>query len=277
MFADDCYLPPRPHPSTLWKRNEKKAEEGIAVKYRIKPFPDPSREAETKWMPENQIQAESKKASQEWIEAGSGNVGKFYLEILGCDGLPNLDISVAGRNKSDPFVLIAFEDCVVNTDVINDCLAPRWMPWTRRAFVFNVMHPSSQFYIAVMDYEGVKSRHDKIGRVIVNPTNLRPDTMYTMRYSLLDSDEIDRKSTGKIMFRLRFETPTNRQFLLSTFQLRNEYHVSTTGRADSQTMRFALTNDVSFCFGIILTFKIEECLIIISCHNNCPCLKIANT
>ena len=217
VVAEDCYLPPRPHPSTYFKKNEKKAHDGIAVKYRLKPFPDPSREAETKWLSEAEIQTEVNKPSQDWIEAGSGSVGKFYLEILGCNGLPNLDFDPSGRNKSDPFVLINFEDSVVNTDVINDCLAPRW----------------------------IKGHHDKIGRAIINPTNLRPDTMYTMRYSLLDSDEIGQKATGKIMFRLRFESATERQFLLSTFQLRKDYYVSTTRRADCQTMSFALTNDVS--------------------------------
>ena len=246
VFAEDCYLPPRPHPNTLWKKNEKKADDGIAVRYRLKPFPDPSRPvAETKWLSEKQIQAEVKKPSHDWIEAGSGDVGKFYLEILGCDGLPNLDLSISGRNKSDPFVCICFEDCVVNTDVINDCLEPRWMPWTRRAFVFNVMHPSSQFYISVMDYEGIKGHHDKIGRCIVNPTNLRPNTMYSMRYSLLNSDDINRKLRGKIFFRLRFESTTERQHLLSTIQFKSQYHVSTNAYADSKTISVAVTNDVS--------------------------------
>ena len=245
IFAEDCSLPPRLYPSKTFQRTEKPTE-GIAVKYRIKPFPDPDRVTETKWMTEHQIQTAWKEPSREWVEAGSGNVGKFYLEVLGCDGLPNLDLSVTGRNKSDPFVLIAFEDCVVNTDVINDCLSPRWMPWTRRAFVFNVMHPSSQFYIAVMDYEEVKGQHDKIGRVIVNPTNLRPGTMYTMRYNLLDSNAKNRKTFGQITFRLRFESATQRQFLLSAFQMRTRYSVSTNDRADSESMTFALTNEVSF-------------------------------
>lgn len=265
VFADDCYLPPRTHPSTVWKKNERKADDGIAVKYRIKPFPDPSRPiAETKWLSEKQIQAEVKKPSRDWIEAGSGNVGKFYLEILGCDGLPNLDMSVSGRNKSDPFVCICYEDCVVNTDVINDCLAPRWMPWTQRAFVFNVMHPSSQFYIAVMDHEEVKGQHDKIGRCIVNPTNLRPNIMYSMRYNLVNSDEVNRKTRGKIFFRIRFESPTERQYLLSTLQFRTNYYVSTNAYADSNTMSVALTNDVSLHVRSLHTphFHHEECLII---------------
>ena len=246
VFSEDCLLPPRSHPATTYKRNQKDAEEGKPMRYRLKPFADPSRpEVETKWMSPKDIQLESKNPSREWIETGSGEVGKFYLEIIGCDGLPNLDISPLGRNKSDPFVCIAFEDSVVNTDVINDCLSPRWMPWTRRAFVFNVMHPSSQFFIAVLDHEDIKLHHDKIGRCVVNPTNLRPDTMYHMRYNLLSSDDLDRKVTGQIMFRLRFECSNDRQFLMSAFQMRKEYFVSTNGHKCSQTMDYALTNDVS--------------------------------
>lgn len=244
VFADECYLPPRTHKAKLYKRQERKATDGMTVTYRLKPFADPNRpEDETKWLSHTEILRESVKPSENWIEAGSGSAGKLYFEILGCDGLPNLDISASSRNKSDPFVCITFEDCVVNTDVINDCLSPRWMPWTQRAFVFNVMHPSSQFYIAVMDHEGIKSHHDKIGRCAVNVTNIRPNMMYNMRYSLLNSDEKDRKVTGKIMFRLRFESSNERQLLLSPFQLRKEYYVSTNSNVDKHTLTYALTHD----------------------------------
>ena len=152
VFTEDSYLPPRAHPNPLLKKYQRKAEDGLAIQYRLKPFPDPSRlEEETKWLTKKEIELEATSPSRQWIEGGSGSVGKYYIEIIGCDGLPNLDLAgVTGRDKSDPFVCIAFEDCIVNTDVINDCLSPRWMPWSRRAFVFNVMHPSSQFHIAVM-------------------------------------------------------------------------------------------------------------------------------
>ena len=259
VFTEDCYLPPRNHRSRILKKHQRKAEDGLAIQYRLKPFVDPSRpEAETKWMTEKEIEREAKKPSREWIEAGSGSAGKFYVEIIGCDGLPNLDLSVTGRNKSDPFVCIAFEDGVVNTDVINDCLSPRWMPWSRRAFVFNVLHPSSQFYISVMDYDEIipgnpRSSHDKMGRCILNPTNARPNTTYTMRYSLFSSDELDRKIVGKIMFRFRYESTNERQILLSAFQFRNHYNVSTNRKTDFTTASYALTNDVSFSlFATIL-------------------------
>jgi hypothetical protein len=37
------------------------------------------------------IQEEVTKSSRFWTDAGTGNLGKVYLEILGCDDLPNLD------------------------------------------------------------------------------------------------------------------------------------------------------------------------------------------
>ena len=253
VFIQDCYLPPRVYSSKLLKRQQKMSEDSKVIRYRLKPGPDPSRpEAETKWFTRRQIEVEAKKPSQEWIEAGSGTVGKYYLEILGCDGLPNMDVP-AGSNKSDPFVCIAFEDCVVNSDVINNCLSPRWMPWTRRAFIFNVMHPSSQFQIAVLDHDGTvlgnpKLQHSKLGRCVVNPTNTRPNTMYTLRYNLSSSDEVDRKVLGQITFRLRFESSNERQFLFAMFQMRTHYDLSTNSKTESTTTKYALTNDVSFDF-----------------------------
>jgi len=261
VFTADCYLPPRSHRSRILKKRQRKAEDGLAIQYRLKPFADPSRpEAETKWLTERQIERESKNPSKEWIEAGSGTGGKVYIEILGCDGLPNLDLSITGRDKSDPFVCIAFEDSVVNTDVINDCLSPRWMPWSRRAFVFNVLHPSSQFYISVMDYDEIipgnpKPSHDKMGRCILNPTNARPNTTYTMRYSLFSSDELDRKIVGKIIFRFRYESTNERQILLSAFQFRNHYNVSTNRKTDFTTTSYALTNDVSFLLSATILYE----------------------
>ena len=218
VYRDDVTLPPRIQ-STTGTTEKKVADDEI----------------ENEWY----------KPSENWVEAGSGNVGKLYVEILGCDGLENKDIDIMG-NTSDPFVCITFEDTVVNTDVINDSLTPRWMPWSQRAFVFNVMHPSSQLYIAVMDHDGgVKSSHDKLGRCVINPSNARTHTVYYYSFDLLDNDSFNRKVTGKIKLRFRFECTNHRQYLLSAFQARKEYRVSTDLYADSQVMSFAVTNDVS--------------------------------
>jgi hypothetical protein len=61
-------------------------------KVRIKPNPDPDRLQETKFMSPQEIHRETRRSSQKWVEAGSGTLGKLYVEILSCDDLPNVDI-----------------------------------------------------------------------------------------------------------------------------------------------------------------------------------------
>jgi hypothetical protein len=145
-----------------------------------------------------------------------------------------------------------FEDCIVNSDVIHDCLSPRWPPWSQRAFVFNVMHPSSQIYIGVFDYDefvpgvsvGPSGKHDKIGRVVVNPTNFRPNTVYTLRYHIFTSDEPDRELRGTIILRCRYEAQNERHILCSLLQLHTRYTVCTVGRSDFRCTYYTTENDV---------------------------------
>ena len=66
-------------------------------------------------------------------------------------------------DKTDAYCSIIYEDAVANTDVINDELSPRWMPWSQRAFIFHVNHPSSQVLLGVFDYDTVTI--DPIGKV----------------------------------------------------------------------------------------------------------------
>ena len=74
LFIDETYLPLRPPASKLMHAQRKHDAHGTKL-YRVKPFPDPTRE-ETKWMTEAQIQAEALKPSTHWVEAGSGAHGK---------------------------------------------------------------------------------------------------------------------------------------------------------------------------------------------------------
>jgi hypothetical protein len=112
------------------------------------------------------------------------------------------------------------------------------------------MHPSSQIYIGVFDHDvaipGTRGKHDKMGRLVVNPTNFRPNTVHTLRYHIFDSDEPDREIIGTIILRCRYESRDERQILLSQFQLKNHYSVSTKRRTDSRSIYYTVTNDVSF-------------------------------
>lgn len=250
VYADQSFLGPKVHRNPSLQRNKRQSNDGKSIEYRVKPFPDPSRpEKETKWLTKRELEREAMKPSTQWIEAGSASVGKIYVEVIGCDDIPNLDMSITGRDKSDPFVCIVHEDCIVNTDVINDCLSPRWMPWTQRAFIFNMMHPSSQLYVAVFDHDqavpGTSPVHDQVGRVVINVTNYVPDTVVTARFHLYDSDEPSRKKTGTLILRIRYECHSERQILLSELRLRTQYHVSTKHKSDFHCAYYATANDVS--------------------------------
>jgi hypothetical protein len=250
VYADESFLGPKVHRNPSLQRYRRPSKDGKSTEYRVKPSPDPSRpEKETKWLTKMEVEKEAMKPSTQWIEAGSGSLGKIYVEIIGCDDLPNLDTSITGRDKTDAFVCLVHEDCIVNTDVINDCLSPRWMPWTQRAFIFNVMHPSSQLYVGVFDHDqavpGASPKHDKVGRIVINLTNYIPDTVVTARFHLYDSDEPNRKRTGTLILRIRYECHNERRILLSELQLRTQYHVSTERKSDFHCAYFTIANDVS--------------------------------
>jgi hypothetical protein len=153
--------------------------------YLTRPGPDPKRKIETSWLTREKIEEESMKQSHEWLDIGSGTLGKIFVEIISCDRLPNKDTGGILGNKTDAFVSVVYEDCFTRTDVIDDCLSPRWMPWTRRAFIFNCMHTSSQINLAVFDNDpGPMNNHDFIGRVSVDISNFRPNLMYLLHYNL---------------------------------------------------------------------------------------------
>mmetsp|Transcript_14204 Transcript_14204/g.34245 ORF Transcript_14204/g.34245 Transcript_14204/m.34245 type:complete len:1271 (+) Transcript_14204:143-3955(+) len=249
IAANEAFLPPGTHPNPPIRRNRRPTKDGRSTQHRVKPCPDPERpEDDTKWMTTREIEDKAMEPSRNWIEAGSGSVWRIFIEILGCNDLPNMDFSVTGRDKSDPFVTIAYEDTIVNTDVINDCLSPRWMPWTQRAFILNTMHPSSQIMIGVFDHDqGIpgQTTHDKIGRCVVNLTNACPDTVYTAKCHLYDCDEPDRKARGTILFRARIESTNQRMAFLHEFQLHTEYSVSLKKRPDYKCAYYSLTNDTA--------------------------------
>lgn len=52
--------------------------------------PDLLNEPPVEWMTKAQVQKEALEPSWNWVETGHGQAGKLYLEIIGCDNLPNL-------------------------------------------------------------------------------------------------------------------------------------------------------------------------------------------
>ena len=217
--------------------------------YKIRPGPDPKRPPEeTEWLTNPALQEHVLDPSHEWVDMGEGELGKVYVEILGCDGLPNMDSGGFYGNKTDTFVACVYEDVYGRTDVIDDCLSPRWLPWSNRAFIFSMGHPSSLLNIGVFDYDAGSDRlsdHDLIGRISVDLTNFRSATEYVLSYNICPSARIaGRKSEGKVMIRLRMDIFNERKLVLASLSPPKATYVNTTSRKDFRVIR-------QTCFGAI--------------------------
>lgn len=160
-------------------------------KIHVKPHCDPQRPDDTTYMSPDVPKTETAGPSHHWVEVGTGcSIGRLYVEILSCHNLPNVDIGSTVGNLSDPFVCIVYEDSVVETPFIDDELSPLFPPWVRRAFAFNIMHPSSLLYLAVFGYKKGLLSHRPIGRVEINPGNMQRDTVYNLCYNLSPSSHV---------------------------------------------------------------------------------------
>lgn len=222
-------------------RTKTDRETGIK-KVRIKPKPDPDRESETKFMTHHDLKVETRLPSRQWVEAGSGSLGKLYVEVLSCHDLPNVDIGEAMGNVTDPFCALVYEDSCGMTDVIDDELSPHWLPWTQRAFVFNMIHPASILYLGVFDFDAI-GNHDSIGRVAINVCNLQRDTIHTLKYNLYPSSNVtERSAAGCVTVRLRIEWFDARAALLGAVKLRPKMHVNVTKEKSFKVIRYT-------CFG----------------------------
>lgn len=158
------------------------------VQFKTQPYADPDHVEETEWLTVDQLHDEALKPSTKWIEAGYGDLGRAFVEIIGCNGLANMDLGL--NDTTDSFAAIVFEDSLVRTDVIYDCLNPRWMPWSRRAFAFNILHPSSMLFLGVFDYDELDN-HDPIGRVGINTSKFQSNTSYLLHYRLRHNESAD--------------------------------------------------------------------------------------
>lgn len=178
---------------------------------RVKPRPDPGRPIdETKFLSKEDLINESFSSSTQWTEAGSGSLGSVLLEIICCEDLK--------KNSMDQFVCIVFEDCMVQTDILRDCLNPRWMPWTQRAFVFRRMYQLSSMYIGVINYNVGMLNHKGCGRTVIDLSAFTEGTVYTLKYALYSSSNTsNRQSKGTITIRLRIvnSNPKDHSFAAS--------------------------------------------------------------
>ena len=213
-------------------------------------------------MTRTQIQQEAMKPSTHWVEASSGTIGRVYVEVIGCDGLPNMDLwNISPQIAPDAFACLVFEDSIVNTDVITNSRSPRWVPWCRRAFAFNMSHPSSDILLGLFDWDPENSPvqvamsvasdvHDPIARILINVSNAIPDTTYTLtvsdhelfeyenlfalltmclaQYPLYYGKSVEhrQKTRGTITVRLRKELYDNRKAAFAGAKLPTQNYIS---------------------------------------------------
>lgn len=97
---------------------------------------------------------------------------------------------------------------MVRTNVIFNDLDPRWMPWSSRAFAFNVRHPSSLLLIGVFDYD-LLTEHDPIGRIVIDTGNFESNTSYLLHYNLYQ-DTHQREVSSLFLAMLANEALTRR-------------------------------------------------------------------
>ena len=186
----------------------------------VKPCPDPNAPDDSgQYMLPEELKAATEAPSREWVEVGSGTLGRLYVEILSCHALPNVDYGNAVGNITDAFVCAIYGDAMAQTSIIDDELSPHWPAWTQRAFCFSMMHPSQVLYLGVFGYKRGVFNHVPIGRVEINPVNFQRDHEYTLEYDLFRSYHVtNRTSAGRIRIRLRMEIFDERAALFAALR-----------------------------------------------------------
>ena len=226
---------------------------GHKLKLRVKPGPDPMRPEQTRFLSEEELIAATYSPSKQWIECGSGTHGRVYIEVLHCDGVPNYDAGGGlGGKKTNTFVSIVHEDAAVQTNVIPSLLSPLWLPWTKRAFAFNRMHPLSSMYIGVFHYDPVNPLgHQGIGRVCINLGQLRPDHDYILKYNLHQSSVYsNRKQNGSITVRLRIDQPDPKVLLLKITKPLPQFQINVKKKKTRDIVKYT-------CYGRHLEGKFD--------------------
>jgi len=228
--------------SSTFRRNSCFDRNTGLTKFRVKPNPDPKQIEATTFMSDHEIKNETRQPSQFWCEVGSGNMGKVYLEVLSCHDLPNMDLGENWGNLTDAFVTAVCEDGVVQTAIIDDELSPRWMPWVKRAFCFNIKHMTSMLYFAVFDYD-LGFAHEPIGRVAVNLSHFKQDTVYTLKYNIYNAANVtERTNNGAITVRLRVEVRNEKAAYIAALQPRPKTYVNVEKEKTFRVVRYT-------CFG----------------------------
>jgi hypothetical protein len=207
-----------------------------------------------------ELKAAVDQQSRSWIEAGSGNLGRIFLEILSCHHLPNVDYGSTVGNKTDAFVSAVFGDAMAQTCVIHDELSPHWPSWTQRAFCFAIRHPSQVLFLAVFGFKhGTMMNHVPVGRVEICPFNFQRGTEYHLEYALSRSSHVvDREVRGTIRIRLRIEVDSERAALLAALKPSPPVYVNVRNKKSLKVARYTCCgeydNQEKFNLKVLLAY-----------------------
>ena len=240
-------------------------EKAQDLRYKVKPYCDPHFPKETSWMTKDEICRQALEPSYKWIQAGiqrdndtgrrtnnlstetkteenNGIVGQLNVEIIQAQDLPNLDSGTLG-NFTDAFVAMVFEDNICRTDVINDELSPRFMPWSQRAFNFSIQHPSSLLFLGVFDYDAIGD-NTPVGRIVVDLSKFRGNTVYLLQYKL-HSDPNKNDERGLLTIRLSIEWDSEKKALLKSFSAPPKFRVNVADHKAFRMVRYLCRGKVS--------------------------------
>ena len=244
--------------------NKKHDSEGNKL-YRVSPRCDPENPDKTTWLKKDEIEKASMEPSHQWVQVGAGTLGYLFVEVIGCDDIHDRGViqKVATKvDEVDPYIAIVYEDTFVTTEVVDNCKRPRFMPWTRRAFVFNITTSSSVLNLALLDYN--RNRDDtKIGRVTVPLNSFRANTQHVLYYNLYESARFfPRFHKGTIKLRLSIEWHDPRIPFRCIFQPYNRFHTNCETHSQLNHARFAVEGkpDMQNYSVDIIQSTIEELL-----------------